>query len=544
MRTESELTNTRRWRWIAAGLCLLLAGAVAVWLWRGNVRGNLAGRPVPTPDFEAFPGNTGAGTSGAQAPRPDDLLITLPPDKLQNAQLKLEAAVAAPAAVASGGGLRTTGTVQSNAYKETPVMPLAGGIVREVNVLLGDQVERGQKLGTLFSTELSEAQTVYLSMQAEIEKHHKQLHRATELVELGAISREEYEGTAAAYKTEQAKLAAARQRLLWLGMSAKQIDELRAPDQMNALIAVTAPSAGTVVNRNVNPGEVVTMGKELFRLADLTTVWVIGQIYEQDLAAVRVGTIATFTVPAYPQRPFAGRVSYIDPRVEPQTRTAQVRIEVNSPGQLLKLGMFVDVSFGGRPPVAAAQAAVSVPRAAVQIIGTKQVVFVETAQAGVFAQREVQAGPETNGVIPIYAGVRAGERVVTEGSFLLRAESLKLNPAQTQATPASSMAAMTAPTPAPTNSPGKTQVQAVTVELNEQGYRPASLSLRAGVPARVTFVRKVEATCGTEIVLPDYGIKRELPFNQPVVIEFTPAKAGEFKFACGMDMLRGKLIVR
>lgn len=544
MRTESGLMNTgrSRRRWIVAGLCLLVAGTVALWLWRANTRGNLAGRPVPTPNFETSPA-AGIAAGGALALRPGDLLITLPPDKLANAQLKLAAAVALPAAAVSTGGLRTTGTVQSNAYKETPVLPLAGGSVREVNVLLGDHVERGQKLGTLFSTELAEAQTAYLSMQAEIEKHHKHFHRATELVELGALSREEYEDTAAAYKTEQAKLAAARQRLLWLGTSAKQIDELRAPDQMNALLIISAPSAGTVLNRNVNPGEVVTMGKELFRLADLTTVWVIGQVYEQDLAAVRVGTPAAITAPAYPQRPFTGRVAYIDPRVEAQTRTAQVRIELSNPGQLLKLGMFVDLSFGGRPPVATAQAAVSVPRAAVQLIGAKQVVFVETAQTGVFAQREVQAGPETNDVIPIYAGLRAGERVVTEGSFLLRAESLKLNSTQTQATP-TPLATMTGPTPLPpANSPGKTQVQTVTVELNEHGYRPASFSLRAGVPARLTFVRKVEATCGTEVVLPDYGIKRELPLNQPVVIEFTPAKAGEFKFACGMDMLRGKLVV-
>jgi plastocyanin domain-containing protein len=133
--------------------------------------------------------------------------------------------------------------------------------------------------------------------------------------------------------------------------------------------------------------------------------------------------------------------------------------------------------------------------------------------------------------------------LATQGSFLLRAESLKLNPAQ-----------LTAATPPPTRQPQQPAVvgaqktepasQAVSVTLTEKGYEPDSIKLRSNVPARLTFTRKVEQGCGTEVVFPDYGIRRELPFNTPVVIEFTPGKAGEFKFACGMDMLRGKLIVR
>jgi hypothetical protein len=177
----------------------------------------------------------------------------------------------------------------------------------------------------------------------------------------------------------------------------------------------------------------------------------------------------------------------------------------------------------------------------VQYIGGKQVVYLATDKAGSFVQREVNAGTEANGLIPIYNGLAAGERLVTEGSFLLRAESLKLNPAQ-----------LTAATPPPAQQPQqpisaqKTEPasQAVSVTLTEKGYQPDSIRLRRDVPARLTFTRKVEQGCGTEIVFPDYGIRRELPFNTPVVIEFTPGRKGEFKFACGMDMLRGKLIVR
>jgi plastocyanin domain-containing protein len=87
-------------------------------------------------------------------------------------------------------------------------------------------------------------------------------------------------------------------------------------------------------------------------------------------------------------------------------------------------------------------------------------------------------------------------------------------------------------------------VQKVTVALTEKGYEPASLKLRRGIPAQVTFLRKVSATCGTQIVLPDYDIKRALPLNEPVLVEFTPNKTGTFAFTCGMGMLRGSLIVR
>ncbi len=524
--------NPQQRKYGLLALVLLLVSAAGWWLARGNRSQSQAGRPVPTPDFAAFPDDAPTAMANATALRPGDFVITLPPDKLANAQLKIEAALAAPPSNQGVGTLRTTGTVQSNAYKETPVFPVAGGIVREVNAVVGDRVQAGQKLATIFSTELSEAQSAYMAMQAEIEKHHNHLRRATELVEMGAISREEYEDTASQYKTEQARLSAARQRMLFLGMTGKQVDELQAPSQMSAQITVTAPAYGKVLNRSVNTGEVVMPGKELFRLADLSTVWVIAQLYEQDFAAVRVGTLAVITTPAYPQRTFTGRVAFIDPRIEAQMRTAQVRIEVRNPNEMLKLGMFVDVNFGGAA-TAGTQAAASIPRAAVQMIGAKQVVFVETGQAGVFAQRTVQVGTETNGFVPVSVGLSAGERVVSEGSFLLRAESLKLNPAQ-----------LTAPAATAEAPPQKPDEQTARVVLTEKGYQPDSLKLRAGVPARVTFVREVEATCGTEIVLADYGIKKELPLHQPVTVEFTPTKTGEFSFACGMNMLKGKLVVR
>jgi len=542
----SGIVSRKKMLVIATLLIVAAAAGLGYWFIGGANRSSMAGRPVPTPDFDIAP----AGATGGEAPRPDDLLITIQPEKLANARFKYEAAVAQTAAATHGDGVRTTGTVEANAYKVVPVLPVTGGVVRQVNFELGDKVQRGQPLATIFSTDLSDAQTAYLSMLAEIERHHQRYKRAEQLVEIGATSREEFEGVKAEYKIEQAKLNAARQRLALYGMSKKQIDELQDNSQMSALLPVEAPASGTLLSRTVNAGEVVATGKELFRIADLSTVWVIGQIYEKDFATVRAGTAAVITAPAYPGRTFTGRVSFIDPRVEPQMRTAQVRVEVINPGEMLRLGMFVDATFGNTMrPASSGQPVVNLPRSAVQTIGAKQVVYVVTNQAGTFAQREVSAGAEADGLVPIYAGLNADERVVTEGSFLMRAESLKLNPAQlTAATtppatrqPAGEQAQVK---PAPSAQQKRGDVQAVTVTLTEKGYQPESFKLRQGVPARVTFVRKVEATCGSEIVLADYNIKHELPFNQPVTVEFTPSKSGTFKFACGMDMLRGKIIVQ
>ncbi len=538
------------WRkpWLVVIVVLLAISAVALTFLLRPWSSSQAGRPVPAPAGEPVP----APAQGGMQSRPGELTITLTADKLANAQIKIEVATAQSAApAAAGASVRTTGIVQSNAYKEVPVLPVAGGITREVNAQLGDKVKRGQALATIFSTELADAQGDYLKTVAELEEHHKHHMRAIELVEIGAMSREDLEGATSKYKMAQANVSSARQRLLLLGMSAKEIDSLR-PDQVRSLVSVPAPVTGTIISRSVNPGEVVATGKELFRVADLSTIWVMGQVYESDFSKLHVGTPATITTAAYPGRTFTGRISYIDPRVDPQTRTAQVRIEFPNPGEMLKIGMFLDVSFGGAAQAATSeQSAVAVPRGAVQTIGTKQVVFVATDQPGVFVQREVSVGPETNGFVTIYSGVSADERVVTDGSFLLRAESHKLDPAQS-----TSPRVEPAPQPKESRRPESAQaqqqpndsgpgprIQVVNIAVTKDGFTPSCFTVRKNIPVRLIFVRKVEVSCATDVVIPDYEIKRELT-NEPVVVEFTPVKAGTVRFACGMNMQRGKIVVK
>jgi Cu(I)/Ag(I) efflux system membrane fusion protein len=176
----------------------------------------------------------------------------------------------------------------------------------------------------------------------------------------------------------------------------------------------------------VNPGEVIDPNKELMRVTDLSSVWVVGQVYEQDLAKVHIGSGGTITSDAFPGRVFRGQVSYVDPKLDPQTRTAQVRVELANPGQQLKIGMYVNVAFAALWGAQSTTAVV--PVVAVQNMNNQQVVFVATSDPNVFAMRPVRLASESNGYYPVLEGLNVGEHVVTTGSFLLRAEWLKSHP--------------------------------------------------------------------------------------------------------------------
>ena len=337
-------------------------------------------------------------------------------------QLKIEAVGEAPSSEAAG--LMATGVVQANSYKETPVMSVAAGIVRSVSAELGQKVSRGQRVAVVFSNELADAQSRYLTAVAVLNEHHQHHMRTTKLVEIGAASKQELEMATSQLRDAESTVANLRQKLMLLGLPAQRIDNLESTSQISSEVTVASPSSGTVTSRTVNPGEVIETNKELMRVTDLSTVWVVGQVYEKDLATVRVSSGANITSDAYPGKEFRGHVTYVDPKIDPATRTAQVRIEMANPRQMFKIGMFVNVAFGAAG--AAEKTIPTVPKDAVQTINNQQLVFVATDKPNEFVIRTVRLGTEINGVYPVTEGLTVGERVVTEGSFLLRAEWLKL----------------------------------------------------------------------------------------------------------------------
>jgi membrane fusion protein, heavy metal efflux system len=404
---------------VLAVIAIVAIAAVAVLAWVLWPR--QAGRPVPAPRSVSF-----ETSSSPQLATTGEQKLTLTPEQLQRAGLKIETVGERPSTDARGQ--MTTGVVQANTYKETPVLSLVGGIVRSVKPELGQGVKRGETVAIVSSNELADLQSRYLTALATLDEHHQHHTRTMRLVEIGAASREELEMANTKLKDAESELANLRQKLLQLGLSSQRIAVLKSSSQITSEVNLPAPSSGTLTSRSVNPGEVIEANKELMRVTDLSSVWVVGQVYEKDLSTIRVGSGANINSDAYPGRVFRGRISYVDPKIDPATRTAQVRIELANPGQVFKIGMYVNVAFA---TLGAAEKTIPVvPKDAVQAIGNQQYVFVATDKSNEFLLRQLKLAPESNGFYPVMEGLSVGDRVVTEGSFLMRAEWLKLHPNQ------------------------------------------------------------------------------------------------------------------
>src|SRR5438552_2052346 len=312
---QSQGSHNKQWLIAITAIALILIVAIAAWfLWPKQ-----AGKPVPAPRSVSFEESPQPATATGQK-------LTLTPEQMRTVHLKIETLVERLSYEAAGQ--MAAGVVQANTYKETPVVSLVGGIVRSVSPELGQNVKRGQRVAVVFSNELADAQSRYLTAVATLDEHHRHHLRTIKLVEIGAASRQDLEMATSQYREAESNVANLRQKLLLLGMSAQRIDSLNSSSQISSEVTVPSPSSGTVTSRTVNSGEVIEANKELMRVTDLSTVWVVGQVYEKDLATVRVGSGANVTSDAYPGRVFRGRVSYLDPKIDPATRTAQVRIEL------------------------------------------------------------------------------------------------------------------------------------------------------------------------------------------------------------------------
>jgi RND family efflux transporter MFP subunit len=400
------------------GTALVAAGLAAgvVWSGRYGAPQQTTSNVSTTPG--AMPAMPGMPAKAAAPPGDETVEVSLTPEAVERAGIKTMIVERQTTA----SWITVPGTVTTNAYRDTKVNSLVGGVVREVSADLGASVTRGQPLAVIFSTELAEAQMKYLSVQAMFEADHQKLVRTEKLVALGAASRQELEDVTAAHAGHSTEVAAARQRLLLLGLTANQVTGLTDASHVVSDVIVRAPGDGVVVARSVNPGQVVGAAQELFVVTDLRTVWAIGDLYEKDFASVDVGSPATIAIPARPNAVLTGRVAYIDPRVDPVTRTAKVRVEVPNRGMELRLGMYVTLDFR----TSSGDRNVVVPREAVQTISDRNVVYMAVAGAdGRFEERPVKLGAVMDGSVQVLEGVKTGDRVVTSGSFFLRGEAAR-----------------------------------------------------------------------------------------------------------------------
>jgi cobalt-zinc-cadmium efflux system membrane fusion protein len=367
--------------------------------------------------------------------------------------------------------LTVTGAVETNQQQTQSVTPLVAGRVERVNVALGDRVRAGTVLATISSPEvaemrgkLREAETrlqlaernrervqraenrvAVLSAKAKLDEAEATLRRTRRLVELGVGAGKDLIAAESAYKTAkaefdfqsnislnrevqeaQAEVDTSRTEVSHLQQSLQALTGSgNAGGANTALIAVLAPASGTVTERLVNPGAGVEAGKPLFTIANISTVWIIANVPEAQLGSIHTGTPAEVRSAALGNIAVSGRVSYIDPQLDQETHTARVRVEVANAGERLKPGMFVEVGFQAGTDRATGEELV-IPSEAVQQIGDRTVVFIpEADEPGHFKMRDVELGTEVGGYRRVLSGLTLEDKVVTKGSFTLKAQAMK-----------------------------------------------------------------------------------------------------------------------
>lgn len=322
--------------------------------------------------------------------------VSISPDKVQKLGVRTE-----PAAMRELARMvRAVGQFQVDERRLHTVTAKFEGYIEHLSVnATGQPVRRGQPLMQVYSPELVAAQEEYLIAW----KGRETLASGTEesLTGVGQLA----EG--------------ALRRLRNWDISDAQLQRLQREGKATRTLTLYSPANGVVLEKIAVAGMRFMPGEPLFKIADLSTIWLIADVFEQDLAQVRIGQPVKIVVDAYPEKEFSGKIAYIYPTVVPETRTAKVRVELANPGGILKPDMYANVQLdagGGKAGVLA------VPDSAVIDSGTRQVVLVQRAE-GLFEPREVRLGRRGDGYAEVLQGIAEGEQVVVRANFLIDAES-------------------------------------------------------------------------------------------------------------------------
>ena len=322
-------------------------------------------------------------------------IVQIDPEKQQLLGVRTVAVERRPV----GRVVRTVGIVATDEARQSEVQSKVSGWVEKLYVdKTGDLVKRGQPLLTIYSPDLVSTQEEYL-------------------VALRARDRLKASPFAEVRESGESLVRRARERLRLWDISEREIEDLETTGKVRKALTLYAPAGGYVLEKHVVEGMQVGPGMSLYRLADLSRVWVEAAVYEFEAPLVKVGQQARLTLAAQPGRIFQGRVAYIYPTVEATTRTLKARLEYANPALVLKPGMYADVEIA--VPM---ETTLAIPVEAVLDSGARKVVFVEEKE-GRFAPREVTLGPRAADYYPVLAGLEEGERIVASPNFLIDSES-------------------------------------------------------------------------------------------------------------------------
>lgn len=446
----------------------VLAGlALAGGYWWGHATGTHGQQPAPAASNDGMPGMAGGASQPRRilyyrnpmglndtspVPKKDSMGMDYIPvydgDVADGPQVKISLARLQTLGVRTETAssrrvqrkIRAVGTVTASERGLYTVSPKFEGWITTLFVnTTGATVRRGQPLLAAYSPQLVTAQEEY-----RVALNSLQAMRGA---------------SPEARSNMQSLVDAGLQRLRNWDIADGDLADLKAGKPVTRSLPLRSPADGVVIDNGARAGMRFMPGEVLFQIADLSTVWVVANVFEQDLSVLRTGQDASVSLTAYPERKFSGKVTFVYPTVQPETRTARIRIELPNPTGLLKPELYGTVEINAGET----EAAVSIPESAVLDSGLRRVVLIELG-GGAFEPREVELGARGAGYVEVLSGVEVGERVVVDGNFLIDAESNLKAALGTLGGHAHGSAAPTGSSTAPTQTTAEPQAPAVADE--------------------------------------------------------------------------------
>ncbi|HXQ30810.1 MAG TPA: efflux RND transporter periplasmic adaptor subunit [Steroidobacteraceae bacterium] len=374
-------------RWLALAAAGLLVVVGLIWLLN---RGSDRERPTPA-----------AATLDTFRPSPQQLkTLTIEPVALHRFET-IEVA---------------DGRIAVNADRTTPVYSPYSGRVIAIIAGPGERIAQGATLATIEASEFADAQNAFASAVAQVRLTRAVEARKRDLLEANGASQQEWQQAQADRATAEAALSAARSHLRIFGQSDAAIDALETHEPADARIALRAPIAGVVVDRQISPGQYVAAGSgtPLYTIADVSSVWIVGTLSERTAPRLKRGQAVAVTVPAWPGRTFTARLDYVAPTIDPATHRLTVRAVIDNADGALRPEMLATLAI----EAGEAQSAPAVRASAIVYEGARAHVWVATSD-GAIGLREIRAGRSHEGLVEVLEGLKAGEQVVTRGSLFI-----------------------------------------------------------------------------------------------------------------------------
>jgi cobalt-zinc-cadmium efflux system membrane fusion protein len=319
------------------------------------------------------------------------------------------------------GSISATAVIELNSDKTSKISARVSGKASKLIASQGDRVKAGQTLALMDSIEMDQIWSDYIKTTGRVELAQKNLQREETLYEKRVSPEKDVLRARQELSEAEADLTLVKEKFRLVGIDTKFL-EAKSGDGPHPLIPIISPISGVVIEKTVTQGESISPERTLFTVADLSSLWVIIDIYEKDIAHLGAGPSVDLSVGSHHDKVFRGRLSYVSDLVDEKTRTVKTRVTIDNSNGDLKPGMFATVTIDTKS--GQLEKLIAVPEGAIQIEGTSRYVFVQEAP-GKFRTRNVTLGRQIGGKVEITDGLREGETITVKGAFTLKSELKK-----------------------------------------------------------------------------------------------------------------------